>query len=97
MALSPIAILSLKWTLPILLILGESKSVRFNTIKKILVKITPSRLSITLKEMEIHGVVEKQVLNHSPAHTTYSLTNEGMEFFLLLQKYLEKFENKERS
>lgn len=75
-----------------MMILGERKVSRFNVMKKSLRDITATRLSLTLKEMEKHGMIKKQVLCESHIHIEYFLTKQGTDFFLLLKQYLKNYE-----
>ena len=88
MSLIPINLLTLKWTIPIMLITLESKHIRFGEIKKSLEGITSARLSSTLKEMEKHNIIKKHIFDNSSKMTIYSLSEEGKEFMKTIKPFL---------
>ncbi len=65
---------------------GENKQKRFNELKNKLQDVTPKTLSTRLKELEVHGLVDKNVDDSVfPIKCEYSLTESGEEFLNILQ------------
>jgi DNA-binding HxlR family transcriptional regulator len=92
-----------KWSLCILheLYKGENKRKRFNELKNKLQDVTPKTLSTRLKELEEHGLVDKNVDDTVfPIKSEYCLTESGEEFLHVLQNIKQwglkwQFENSE--
>lgn len=66
-----------KWTLCILVTLGNIPSLRFNALLDELSGISPRTLSDTLKELVGQGIIARQVFAEAPPRVEYSLTQEG--------------------
>lgn len=62
-----------KWKLPVIYVLCENGTLRYNELKKAL-GITNVMLSNTLKEMEEEGLVLRTQYNEIPPRVEYSLT-----------------------
>ncbi|OXA86010.1 hypothetical protein B0A66_18490 [Flavobacterium hercynium] len=62
-----------KWRIPITITLMEG-SKRFGEIQKEIDKITSKVLAHELKEMELHGFIEKKACDESPLRAEYTLT-----------------------
>lgn len=71
-------ILGKRWTIEVVreLFLGSTK---FRELQKNLQGINPRMLSLRLKELEKHGLVERRVFASTPVRIRYSLTEEGKE------------------
>ncbi len=71
-------ILGKRWTIEIVrqIFLGDAK---FNELLKNTMGINPRMLSLRLKELEHHGLVERKVIGGTPVNITYSLTGPGRE------------------
>ncbi len=65
-----------KWKLPIIAAMFYGK-VRFKDLQQSIEKITPRMLSKELKELEINGMIERQVYNQTPVLIEYRLTETG--------------------
>ena len=81
-------IIGKRWTLLILLELykGEGKK-RYTQIKKKMKGITPKILSMRLKELEKHSLIDKQVDASSfPIKSFYSLTLSGKDFMKIVEE-----------
>lgn len=63
-----------KWKLPVIYVLCENGTLRYNELKKAL-GITNVMLSNTLKEMEEEGLVCRTQYNEIPPRVDYSLTD----------------------
>jgi len=77
-------VIAKKWALLIIAILGNEGEKGFNELKSELEAISPRTLSQTLRKLEAMHLVSKNILDTSPPHVRYSLTNEGEE----LREYL---------
>ncbi len=67
-----------KWTLCILVTLGNTSSVRFNALLKALPGISPRTLSDTLKELLREGIVTRTVFPEAPPRVEYALSDQGL-------------------
>jgi DNA-binding HxlR family transcriptional regulator len=75
-----------RWTLLILEELYLKDPIRFNELSNALKPISSRSLSLKLKELLEHGIIEKNIVSSSPPYVEYSLTEKGKEFALLLIK-----------
>lgn len=73
-----------RWSLLIVKELYLNDTVRYNEFLHALRPISSRSLSLKLKELLEHGIVEKNVLSSSPPYVEYNLTDKGKEFGLLL-------------
>jgi DNA-binding HxlR family transcriptional regulator len=62
-----------KWSLPVLAVLYAGRA-RFSDLKSALPGITPRALTLTLKDMETAGLIQRRVLSEYPPATCYQLT-----------------------
>ncbi|MBI2648262.1 MAG: helix-turn-helix transcriptional regulator [Thaumarchaeota archaeon] len=69
--------LSKKWALLIVGVLGNSPRMRYNNIMRELRGISPKTLADTLKQLRDSGIVKKQSFNEIPPRVEYSLTKDG--------------------
>ena len=65
-----------KWRLPIIIALSF-KIHRFKELERQIEGITPRMLSKELKELEINGLVNRQVFDTTPVTVQYGLTDYG--------------------
>jgi Predicted transcriptional regulators len=72
-----INVISRKWFLLTLNIIGAEEKIGFNGILNRIDGISPKALSDVLKQMESMGLVKKVIINSSPPRVEYSLTTEG--------------------
>ncbi len=72
-----IDIISKKWALLIIAVLGNSHRMRYNQILRELRGISPKTLADTLKRLHDSGIVKKQSFNEIPPRVEYSLTTDG--------------------
>lgn len=73
------AVLLDKWSLLIVYNLGYFKKLRFNEIKKNVRGISPRMLSVTLKKLEKHNVINRHVFAEVPPRVEYQLTEFGLD------------------
>lgn len=69
-------VLTGKWKLPIIASLVFGKK-RFSDIERDIPKITPKMLSKELRELELNGIVKRNVLDTYPVVIEYEITDSG--------------------
>ena len=69
-------ILSGKWTILLVRDLAEGRS-RFSELERSLEGISPRTLSLRLRALEEHGIVERRTFPEVPPRVEYSLTAKG--------------------
>lgn len=74
----PIDFIGKKWTLCIVVTLGNRPGIRFNGLLELLGGISPRTLSETLKALEAEGVVQRQAFKEVPPRVEYRLTPDGV-------------------
>ncbi|MDW7616580.1 helix-turn-helix domain-containing protein [Peribacillus simplex] len=72
-----IDVISTKWTFLIIRDLLIEGTMRFRDLLKSLDGISPKTLSLRLKELEYHGIVERKVFPEVPPRVEYTLTEKG--------------------
>ncbi|MBI2564415.1 helix-turn-helix transcriptional regulator [Candidatus Woesearchaeota archaeon] len=70
-------VLSRKWTLSILVTIGNFKKLRFNNLLS-KIKINPKTLTDRLKELEKMNLIKRTVYAETPLRVEYSLTKKGV-------------------
>lgn len=68
-----------KWKLPIMCLLLNHPSLRYNTIKRKIDGITNMMLTKSLKELEAAGIVHREQYNEIPPRVEYTLTKNGQD------------------
>lgn len=66
-----------KWTLCIVVTLGNRPGIRFNDLLDALGGISPRTLSETLKALEREGIVARTAFRETPPRVEYRLTPDG--------------------
>jgi DNA-binding HxlR family transcriptional regulator len=72
-----IHVISKKWTLQIIALLGNHSKLRFSEIKNKLGNISPKSLSDRLKELQKIDLITRRAYSEIPPRVEYSLTEEG--------------------
>ncbi len=72
-----IHVISKKWTLQIIALLGNHSKLRFSEIQKSLGNISPKSLSDRLKELRKIDLITRRAYAEIPPRVEYSLTEEG--------------------
>jgi len=72
-----IDVVSKKWALLIIAILGNSPKMRYTDILRELRGISPKTLSDTLKELLDSTIVRREAFNEIPPRVEYTLTKDG--------------------
>jgi len=73
------AVMMDKWSLLVVYNLGYFKTLRFNQLKTNIRGISARMLSVTLKKLEKHEVVNRTVYAEIPPRVEYKLTEFGVE------------------
>jgi DNA-binding HxlR family transcriptional regulator len=68
-----------KYTLLIIGLLGNEKSMHFNQILRSIGAMRSNLVSQRFRELEAAGLVERRIINTRPVGVEYSLTARGME------------------
>ncbi len=82
-------VISRKWALLIIAVIGGKGRARFNEILKALPGLTPKILARRLRELEAAGLVERKVYPVMPPKVEYILTQEGAELRKLIKPLIE--------
>jgi DNA-binding HxlR family transcriptional regulator len=77
-------VISGKWTLLIIRDLADS-SLRFCELERSLEGISPRTLSLRLRALEDHGIVERRTFPEVPPRVTYQLTDKGRALVPLIE------------
>lgn len=68
-----------KWTVEVILVLSQSRALRFNEMREQLAGISGRTLSQRLKDLEEQGLVERTVHDERPVRIEYALTKRGQD------------------
>jgi len=81
-------VISGKWKLPIIgsLLFGKK---RFKELAEEIPRITPRMLSKELKDLEINGIISRNVYNSIPVTVEYELTESGQLFKVVLESMID--------
>lgn len=74
-----IDIISKKWTLQIVAVIGNHKKLRYNEILAKLGRISPKSLADRLKELERARLIKREAFAEIPPRVEYSITKDGEE------------------
>jgi DNA-binding HxlR family transcriptional regulator len=88
-----IDVISRKWTLQIIAIIGNDKNPRYNGILMKLGNVSPKILADRLKELEEWKLIERKAYAEIPPRVEYSLTENGKELrnaIMPLMKWVSK-------
>lgn len=77
-----------KWKMAIVSTLIFEKK-RFSEIKQMIPNITPRMLSKELKELEINGIVNRNVYDSTPVLVEYELTDSGVRLRRVLDQMVQ--------
>jgi len=73
-------VISKKWALLIINAIGNTGSIRFGELKRVLKGINSKVLSDRLKDIEAVGIIHRKSFDEIPPHVEYFLTNSGKSF-----------------
>jgi DNA-binding HxlR family transcriptional regulator len=74
-----------KWSILILLVLAEAKTLRFNEIHKNIGTISEKMLTVTLKTLEADGFIKRTVFPQIPPKVEYELKERGKSLLPIIQ------------
>lgn len=83
-----------KWTISIIITIGNFGKLRFNELLKRLEDATAKMLSDRLKELEREGIIRRKSYNEIPPRVEYSLTKNGKRLMLALYPLINWAENR---
>ena len=66
-----------KWSVLILLVLGDVEKMRFNELYKTIGSISQKMLTSTLRTLEADGLVKRTIFPEIPPRVEYEITNRG--------------------
>ena len=66
-----------KWSILVLLILGEKEKLRFNELNKEIVDVSQKMLTVTLRTLEADGLVKRTIYPVVPPRVEYEITALG--------------------
>ncbi len=66
-----------KWSVLILLVLGEVEKRRFNELHKTIGDISQKMLTVTLRSLEADGLVKRTIFPEIPPRVEYEITERG--------------------
>lgn len=72
-------VIGTKWTFLIIRDLLIEGTMRFSDLLKSMKGISPKTLSLRLKELEEHGILERKVFPEVPPRVEYKLTEKGKQ------------------
>lgn len=75
-----------KWSLPLVAVIGPEQS-RFHEMKTALPSITSRALTLSLKELEQYGWIDREVYDHHPPVVVYGLKTRGRSLQHILQQF----------
>ena len=81
-------VISGKWKLPIIAALFQEKN-RFKDLLENIEKITPRMLSKELKELEINGIIQRNVTHQMPVIIEYKLTGSGKKIIEVIDAMID--------
>ena len=76
--------LSKKWTISIIITIGNFGNLRFTDLKERMEKATAKILSQRLKELENEGLIERIAYDEVPPRVEYNLTRRGKQLLNVL-------------
>ena len=78
-----------KWSLLVLLVIGEQGVVRFNELSRLIPDVSSRVLSSTLRTLEADGLIDRKVYAQVPPKVEYTLTDTGRSLIPLLVQLME--------
>ncbi|MDE6498702.1 MAG: helix-turn-helix transcriptional regulator [Muribaculaceae bacterium] len=78
-----------KWALLVILVLSETRTIRFNELGRKIPDISSRVLSNTLKTLDADGLVERRYYQEVPPRVEYSLTPTGRSLVPIILQLTE--------
>ena len=72
-----VQIIGRKYSMRLLTVIGENRSIRFNDLQGAMDDMSSSTLTIRLAELESAGLISRQTYSEAPPRVEYSVTKEG--------------------
>jgi DNA-binding HxlR family transcriptional regulator len=66
-----------KWSMLVMLVLGEKEKMRFNELNKEITDISQKMLTVTLRTLEADGLVKRTIYPEVPPRVEYEITALG--------------------
>jgi DNA-binding HxlR family transcriptional regulator len=88
--------LSKKWTMSIIITIGNFDHLRFNGLREKLERVTAKTLADRLKELEKESIVNRRSYNEIPPRVEYSLTKTGKQLMHALHPIIHWAERKRK-
>ncbi|MBI3052342.1 helix-turn-helix transcriptional regulator [Candidatus Woesearchaeota archaeon] len=89
--------LSKKWSISIIITIGNFGILRFNELKDRLEKATAKILTERLRELEAERIVQRHSFNEMPPRVEYSLTKNGKKLMRALHPMIHWAEDGKKS
>jgi len=74
-----------KWSMLVLMLLSDMEVLRFNEIHKYIGTISQKMLTVTLKKLEVDGLLERKAYPEIPPRVEYSLTDRTKTLMPIIQ------------
>ena len=81
--------LSKKWTISIIVTIGNFERLRFNDLKERLENATSKILSYRLRELQKEKIINRKSYDEVPLRVEYSLTNKGKNLLKVLKPLIK--------
>lgn len=78
-----------KWSILILLILGEEEKLRFNELSKAIPDVSQKMLTVTLRTLESDGLIKRTIYPVVPPKVEYEITDMGKSLLPHIQRLSE--------
>jgi len=78
-----------KWSILILMILGEVDNMRFNKLHKTIEDISQKMLTVTLRTLEADGLVKRTIYPEIPPRVEYEITERGKSLLIHINKLVD--------
>ncbi len=69
-----------KWAMFVMVNLGQNKTMRFNELKHAIDGISQKMLTVTLRDLESFGLVDRKIFAQIPPKVEYTITETGEEY-----------------
>jgi DNA-binding HxlR family transcriptional regulator len=66
-----------KWSILVMLVLGEREKLRFNELNKEITDVSQKMLTVTLRTLEADGLVSRTIYPEVPPRVEYAITDLG--------------------
>ena len=78
-----------KWSVLVLMILGEVDNMRFNKLHKTTGDISQKMLTVTLRTLEADGLVNRTIYPEIPPRVEYEITERGRSLLVHVNKLVD--------